>query len=51
MAKMGTLQSPWKILTLAQKLKCKKGAKNDSTTTLELLCSKNLSKKQLVLEK
>ena len=31
--------------------KCKKGAKNDSTTTLELLCAKNLSKKQLVFEK
>ena len=32
-------------------LKCKKGAKNDSTTTLELFLEKNGSKKQLIFEK
>ena len=32
-------------------LKCQKGAKNDSTTTLELLCAKNRSKKHLIFEK
>ena len=31
--------------------KCKKGGKNDCATTLELLCEKNGSKKQLILEK
>ena len=31
--------------------KCKKGAKKDSTTTLELLCEKNGWKKQLIFEK
>ena len=29
----------------------KKGAKNNSTTTLELLCAKKPSKKHLLLEK
>ena len=32
-------------------LKCQKGAKNDSTTTLEVLCVKNPSEKGLILEK
>ena len=52
--KMGTLQrlQPMQNNHFGSKIKnAKKGAKNDSTTTLELLCSKNLSKKQLVLEK
>ena len=32
-------------------LKCQKGAKNDCTNTLELLCAKKLSKKHLIFEK
>ena len=40
-----------KILTWDQKLKMQKGGKNDCTTTLEFLCEKNASKKQLILEK
>ena len=31
--------------------KCQKGAKKDSTTTIELLCPKTRSKKHLILEK
>ena len=31
--------------------KCQNGAKNDCTTTLELKCEKNRSKKQLIFEK
>ena len=31
--------------------KCQKRAKNDSTTTLELMCAKNGSNKQLIFEK
>ena len=31
--------------------KCQKGAKNDCTTTLELLCAKNRSKKILIFKK
>ena len=30
--------------------KCQKGAKNDCTTTLELLCAKNRSEKHLIFE-
>ena len=31
--------------------KCQKGAKNDSTTTLNLLCAKKRSKKHQIFEK
>ena len=50
-SKIKTVLNMPKILTWAQKLKMQKGGKNDCTTTLELLCEKNASKKQLILEK
>ena len=31
--------------------KCQKGAKNDCTSRLDLLCAKNRSKKQVIFEK
>ena len=40
-----------KYLLWLKNEKCKTGAKNDCTTTLELLCAKNGSKKQLIFEK
>ena len=43
--------SPCKIVSLGQKLKMLKGAKNDCTSTLKLLCAKNRSKKHLIFEK
>ena len=44
--------SPCKMVSLWSKIKnARKGAKNDCTTTLELLCAKNRSKKHLILEK
>ena len=39
------------MVSLAQKFKTQKGAKNDCTTTLELLCAKNQSEKDLIFEK
>ena len=32
-------------------LKCQKGGKNDCTSTLEFLCTENLSKKHVFFEK
>ena len=40
-----------KFLLWLKNEKCKKGAKKDSTTTLELFLEKNGSKKQLIFEK
>ena len=40
-----------KIVSLGQKLKLKKHAKNDSTITLELLCAKNRLRKHQIFEK
>ena len=39
------------MVSLAQKLKCQKHAKKDSTSTLQLYYAKNGSKKQLIFEK
>ena len=54
MAKIGhdawaIAHAKWSVLL--KNLKCQKGAKNDYTTTLNLFCAKNRSKKQLLLEK
>ena len=40
-----------KMVSLGQKLKMPKHAKNDSTRTLELLCAKKRSKKHQIFEK
>ena len=38
------------MVNLGQKLKCQKHAKNHSTTTLQLLCAKNRSKKHQIFQ-
>ena len=43
--------SPCKMLSLGQKLKMPKGAKNDSSTTLKMSRAKTRSKKHLIFEK
>ena len=54
MAKFGHEAKPivfakWSVWV--KNLKCQKGAKNDCTGTLELLCAKKRSKKHLTFEK